>query len=105
MLRAAALTILSFWAVASVANDTDTDCSKPFLITVAADGGCNFSKVVVACESAGSLLLSMGLRADCEVRVAGDPYTPYQHIGALLRSLQDAGFIKVAFASGQAGAK
>jgi hypothetical protein len=75
MLRAIALTVLSLWAVVTVGNDTDTDCSKPFLVTVAADGGCNVSKVVVACESVGSLLRSMGLRVDCEVRVAGDPFS------------------------------
>lgn len=62
-------------------------------------GGCVVGKVVVVCESVGSLLRSMGLRTDCEVRVAGSQLTHYQPVGALLQSLQDAGFIKVAFAS------
>jgi biopolymer transport protein ExbD len=99
MWRAIVAAVLSLWAAVAVAGDIDYDCSGPLLVTVTADGGCVINKVVAACESVGSLLRSMGLRADCEVRVAGSRLTHYQPVGALLQSLQDAGFIKVAFAS------
>jgi biopolymer transport protein ExbD len=93
------LAVLSLRAAGALAGDTDHDCSGPLLVTVTADGGCVVGKVVAVCESVGPLLRSMGLRTDCEVRVAGGPLTHYQPVGALLQSLQDAGFIKVAFAS------
>ena len=58
-----------------------------------------FLAVLSVWSAVAVVLRSMGLRTDCEVRVAGSPVTHYQRVGALLQSLTDAEFIKVAFAS------
>ena len=87
---------------AASAQAIDVGCSKPQMLEVDEHGGCHLDAAVVDCSSVGSLLRSMRMRADCELRISGSPYAPYKQLGALIQSLQDAGFTKVAFASKEA---
>lgn len=80
---------------ASCANRPDAACQPPATITVTDAGGCSLDDVVVDCGSVGALLISKGVKSDCDVHISGSRLTSpavYQAFGAVLVSLQGAGF-------------
>lgn len=81
--------------LASCAKGPDAACQPTATITVTGAGGCSLDNVVVECGSVGPLLKSKGLHSNCEPHISGSRSTSpayYQAVGAVLVSLQDAGF-------------
>lgn len=81
--------------LASCAKGPDAACQPTATITVTEAGGCSVDSLVVECGSVGPLLRSKGLRSNCDPHISGSRSTSpayYQAVGAVLVSLQDAGF-------------